>query len=269
MVASDLPTAAELQAPPAWQCVDLISDLHLQASEPDTVSAWQRYLQQTPADALFMLGDLFEVWVGDDVLQASGVHAEPRFEQHCQAMLRDRPQRLAVYFMHGNRDFLFGSQAAQACGLHLLADPTVLVFDEQRWLLSHGDALCTDDLAYQAFRTRVRSPAWQQQFLSQTLAERDRMARELRQQSEARKHQQTHYSDVDPAAATAWLRAAHAQTLIHGHTHQPAEHALPEGRRRIVLSDWDARSQPPRVEILRLSPGQAPQRLTLDQALSV
>jgi UDP-2,3-diacylglucosamine hydrolase len=172
--------------------------------------------------------------------------------------------------LHGNRDFLLGANCAEHCGMHLLSDPSVLAFDGQRWLVSHGDALCLDDTDYQQFRQLVRSPAWQADFLSKPLSERQQIARDLRQHSDARKGSGASYADVDRHAATEWLRAAQASTLIHGHTHRPADHVLDADShaplRRLVLSDWDACAQPPRLEVLRLQLGQAPQRLKLTQA---
>ncbi len=241
---------AELQAPAHWRVVDFISDLHLQASEPGTVQAWARYLASTRADAVFILGDLFEVWVGDDALQAAD--AEARFEQHCVAVLKAAAARCTVHFMHGNRDFLLGAACAQASGFSLLDDPTVLVFGGQRWLLTHGDALCLDDSDYLKFRAQVRTAAWQQAFLIQPLAQRRAIAQGLRQQSEARKQSGIAYADVDAGMTREWLEAANAQQMIHGHTHQPADHALGQGRTRYVLSDWDTASRPPRAEVLRL-----------------
>lgn len=244
------PRIAELTAPAAWRVVDFISDLHLQASEPATVAAWEHYMAHTRADAVFILGDLFEVWVGDDVL---GAHdAEAPFEAHCAHILHTTAQRCAVFFMHGNRDFLLGASFAQAAGLQLLADPTALVFGAQRWLLTHGDALCLDDTDYLQFRARVRGPEWQATFLAQPLAERRAIARGLRAQSEARKQSGAVYADVDATAVLAWLQAANACELIHGHTHKPADHALGTNLQRRVLSDWDAAATPPRAEVLRL-----------------
>ena len=138
-----------------------------------------------------------------------------------------------------------------------LSDPTVLDFLQRRWLLSHGDELCLDDRDYLQFRAQVRSPAWQAAFLSRPLAEREALARDMRQRSEARKRSLAHdpelWADVDAGAARAWLTSAGADTLIHGHTHRPAVHELGDGRRRVVLSDWDASAQPPRLQVLRLS----------------
>lgn len=244
------PRIAELTAPAAWRVVDFISDLHLQASEPATVAAWEHYMAHTRADALFILGDLFEVWVGDDVLGAND--AEAPFETHCAHILRATARRCAVFLMRGNRDFLLGTAFAQACGLQLLADPTALVFGEQRRLLTHGDALCLDDTDYLQFRAQVRSPAWQLAFMAKPLAERRAIARGLRTESEARKHSGASYADVDAAAARDWLQAARARELIHGHTHKPADHTLSPDLQRRVLSDWDAAATPPRAEVLRL-----------------
>lgn len=251
---------AELTAPANWQAVDFISDLHLQASEPETTEACWRYLEkppQGPADALFILGDLFEVWVGDDALDAqTPATTEHTFWRRCAATLLAHSRRMPVFFLHGNRDFLLGPSALSACGMQALADPTVLVFQGRRWLLSHGDALCLDDTDYMRFRAQVRDAAWQRDFLAQPLARREAIARDLRAQSEARKRSTGHdpslWADVDHAAARDWLRRADAHTLIHGHTHRPAEHALGDGLRRVVLSDWDVRATPPRAEVLRL-----------------
>ena len=244
-----VPRFEELVAPPDWRTVDFISDLHLQVSEPATVAAWVQYLQTTPADALFILGDLFEVWVGDDAIAEPG-----SFEAQGVAALRAAAQRLPVYFMHGNRDFLAGPDFLAQGGMTGLADPSVLVFGGQRFVLSHGDLLCLDDVDYQRFRVQARSAQWQQQFMAQPLATRRAQARGIREQSEARKQSGAVYADVDSPAAIAWLQTAQAHTLIHGHTHRPADHALAPGLQRVVLSNWDVAALPPRAEILRLSP---------------
>lgn len=240
---------SELKAPPHWRQIDFISDLHLQASEPATFEAWQNTLSYTRADALFILGDLFEVWVGDDV--APDLAADS-FEAQCARVLQATAQRLPVYFMHGNRDFLLGPAFARLCGMTLLEDPTVLCLGDARYLLSHGDALCLGDTDYLQFRAQVRSAAWQQAFLSQPLPERQAIARGLREQSELRKRSGVAYADVDAQAARDGLQTAQASTLIHGHTHRPADHDLGGGLRRIVLSDWDALAQPPRQQVLHL-----------------
>ncbi|MGJ7495964.1 UDP-2,3-diacylglucosamine diphosphatase [Variovorax sp. RT4R15] len=239
---------AELAAPAGWRTVDLLSDLHLQAGEPSTFEAWRGYMETTPADAIFILGDLFEVWIGDDAAALSG------FEAQCAEVLRSTAQRRPVFFMHGNRDFLLGPAFAAACGIALLTDPTVLVLHGERWLLSHGDELCLEDHEYLQFRAQVRSPDWQQAFLARPLEERRALARSMRAQSEDRKRSPDMvWADVDADAAREWLRRADARTLIHGHTHRPAEHDLGDGLRRIVLSDWDMAAHPPRAQLLCLS----------------
>ncbi len=253
-MAPAVPPVSELVAPPDWRTVDFISDLHLSAEHPATFAAWQHYLHNTPADAVFILGDLFEVWVGDDAADATA--AGPGFEAQCADLMRDTANRLALFFMHGNRDFLVGPALMRRCNTTLLDDPTALLFNGQRWLLSHGDALCLGDTDYMRFRQQVRDPAWQQAFLAKPLAERQEMARGMRQQSQA--SQQTRqqagaaYADVDAPAARQWLQAAHCATLIHGHTHQPAEHDLGDGLKRVVLTDWDADTLSPRAGVLRL-----------------
>lgn len=244
-----VPQAEELIAPLHWRTVDFLSDLHLQAAEPETLAGFERYLARTQADALFILGDLFEVWVGDDACDEPG-----SFEATLAQVLAAAASKRPVYFMHGNRDFLVGASFFQRTGVIGLSDPTVLVLQTERLLLSHGDLLCLADVDYQRFRLQARSSAWQQQFLAQPLATRRALARDIREQSEARKRTGEHYADVDNPAALAWLQAVHAHTLVHGHTHRPAEHALAPGYRRTVLSDWDAVAQPPRADVLRWTP---------------
>ncbi|CAN5351354.1 UDP-2,3-diacylglucosamine diphosphatase [soil metagenome] len=251
---STVPRMAELAAPPSWRTVDFISDLHLNAGEPATFSAWQAYLQGTPADAVFILGDLFEVWVGDDAVSADfRAHPDASFENRCASVLDAAGRRLALFFMHGNRDFLVGQALMAACHATLLDDPTVLAFAGRRWLLSHGDALCLDDTDYLRFRRQVRSQDWQQDFLARPLAERQALAREMRRQSQAHQNSGIDYADVNTAAARQWLQAANAATLIHGHTHKPAGHDLGKGLSRVVLSDWDAQARTPRADVLRLA----------------
>jgi UDP-2,3-diacylglucosamine hydrolase len=241
-----LPEFAELQAPASWRTLDFISDLHLQATEPATFDAWRAYMRDTPADVVFILGDLFEVWIGDDSAD------EPGFAADCAAVLQATSTRVPVFFMHGNRDFLVGNGFLAACRTTLLTDPTVLGFASERWLLTHGDALCLDDRDYMRFRAEVRTAKWKHDFLSKPLVQRQAIAKGLREQSEQSKRNAVEYADVDSAAANAWLQAADAQVMIHGHTHRPADHVLGE-RRRVVLSDWDASAQPPRLQALRLS----------------
>lgn len=261
VTASSWPTVV---APPAWRSIDFISDLHLHPDEPKTFLAWRHYLAHTPAQAVFILGDLFEVWVGDDAASADG----KSFEARCAKTLARASAQRTVYFMCGNRDFLLGATFAAACGMHLLADPCVLEFAGQRWLLSHGDALCLADTEYLQFRAQVRSPAWQQAFLAEPLAQRRVHARELRTRSEARKQIQQSLFDADADEARAWLRAADANCLIHGHTHRPADHVLDDHLKRIVLSDWDLHATPARAEVLRIDAGGQMQRLGVHRLAS-
>jgi UDP-2,3-diacylglucosamine hydrolase len=166
--------------------------------------------------------------------------------------------------MQGNRDFLLGPDFLEASRMRGLADPTVLAFAGSRWLLSHGDALCLDDVSYQQFRQVVRDPVWQSAMLARPLAERRAIARQIREHgNRASTGNPGDYADVDATAARGWLQSAGATTLIHGHTHRPGAHDLPEPEgarastgptlRRVVLSDWDMRAKPPRAEVLRLS----------------
>jgi UDP-2,3-diacylglucosamine hydrolase len=244
-----MPRFAELQAPPGWRCIEFISDLHLQASDAPTFEAWRSYMASCTAHALFILGDLFEVWVGDDLVN------EPGFAADCAAVLHATAHRRPVFIMHGNRDFLMGDGLMKSCGATLLADPTVLTFEGRRWLLTHGDALCISDTKYMQFRAQVRDAKWQRNFLAQPLAARMAMARQARSESDARRSggPAEDYGVVDDPLARAWLDEADAAVMIHGHTHQPREHDLGAGKRRIVLTDWDLGARPARREVLRLS----------------
>lgn len=238
------PPIGQLQAPASWQVVDLISDLHLQASEQATFEAWRHHMATTPAQAVLILGDLFEVWVGDDAV------AHDPFLQQCADVLRQSAQRCDVAFMPGNRDFLVGAEFLSDCGVQALIDPTVLSWGQQRILLSHGDALCLDDTDYQVFRQKVRTTAWQTEFLAKPLNERLALARAMREQSESQKHKGMGYADADTALSLQWLQAAGAPRLVHGHTHRPANHAMGNATRH-VLSDWSLDHAPARAEILR------------------
>ena len=236
----------------AWQHLTFVSDLHLQTSQQATFQVWRQAMQSLQTDALFILGDLFEVWVGDDILDAP----EGDFERQCCAVLRQMADRCPVYWMVGNRDFLWGNKAALQSGMTTLQDPCVLETLQERWLLSHGDALCIADTAYQAFRQQVRSGQWQSDFLSRPLAQRLQIARELRAQSEALKKTQTAWVDVDDKAALASLQQYGTSMLIHGHTHQAAIHTLSADHQRCVLSDWDASATPARAQWLTWQLGQ-------------
>ena len=216
-----------------------ISDLHLCRSRPEITRQFLDFLdsQALQADALFILGDLFEYWAGDDDLQDA--HHAPVI-----AALRQLADNgTAIYLMHGNRDFLIGETFAAASGLTLLPDPTCLVLYGRQTLLSHGDALCTDDVAYQTFRRQVRDAGWQHQFLAQPLAVRKAQIEALRLRSEQEKSHKTEaIMDVNAEALHELLREHdYPELLIHGHTHRPALHELEvDGHvcRRWVLGDW-------------------------------
>lgn len=223
-----------MAAPPHWHTIDFLSDLHLSRDTPLTFDRLTRHLAHTPAQAVFILGDLFEAWVGDDARHSG-------FEAECTRMLRDAASRRHIGFMQGNRDFLVGADLLQSCGLQPLNDPTVMLAFGERLLLSHGDMLCVDDIDYQRFRTQVRSPAWQAQFLAGPLPERRLAAAQMREQS--RQHQARQAPgeaiDVDPATAVDWMRSAATPVLVHGHTHRPGSESVGVGLTRYVLSDWD------------------------------
>jgi UDP-2,3-diacylglucosamine hydrolase len=193
-----VPPFAELLALQHWQTVDFISDLHLNESEPATFNAWQRYMNSTAADAVIILGDLFEVWVGDDSIRTdlSSSSTDLNFEERCALVLQATGRRLNLYFMHGNRDFLVGEQMMTACNATLLADPTVMTLQQQHYLLTHGDMLCLADTQYLAFRDTVRQPAWQQAQLAKPLAERQAMGRHMRLESQKNQQNLLEYADV-------------------------------------------------------------------------
>ena len=244
-----LPSLYELEADAAWRAIEFISDLHLSEQQPRTTAAWARYLAQSTADAIYILGDLFEVWIGDDARQPG------RFEHQAAEVLAEAASRRQMGFMAGNRDFLVGAEMLTFCGLAALPDPTLLSAWGQRVLLTHGDALCLADEAYQAFRRQVRSEAWRTDFLAQPLATRERLARQMRDASQANQRGRVpaDWSDVDAAAAVAWLHAAGSRDMVHGHTHRPGSEALAPGYTRHVLSDWDGDAEPPRAQVLRLT----------------
>jgi UDP-2,3-diacylglucosamine hydrolase len=220
-----------------------ISDLHLQESRPDISAALFRFLERNTGrcDALYILGDLFEVWIGDDAWDS--------LAQRVAAALKAFSENGArIYLMHGNRDFLMGSDFASACGAELLADPTVIRSSAGSIILSHGDALCVDDQDYQAFRQQVRDPRWQAAFLARSLSERRAFAEQARQQSkQATAGKDMGIMDVNNDAVSELLQAQQQSRLLHGHTHRPARHSIrldpaiageSEGW-RLVLGDWD------------------------------
>jgi len=215
-----------------------ISDLHLCPSRPEINAQFFRFLAgpARAAQALYILGDLFEYWAGDD-------DADDPFNQAvAQGLHQLADSGVAMHFMAGNRDFLLGDRYARRAGLHLLNDPALIDLEGTPTLLMHGDTLCTDDVSYQRFREQVRTPAWQQDFLALPLAARKAQIEDLRRKSEIEKSAKTmEIMDVNQHAVVATLSAHACTRLIHGHTHRPGQHLLEvDGRRceRWVLADW-------------------------------
>jgi UDP-2,3-diacylglucosamine hydrolase len=230
-----------------------ISDLHLsesRASDAVTNAVFFRFCNTIAprAEALYILGDLFEYWVGDDCLY----EATPAINQQVAHALRAvNDAGTKIYFMAGNRDFLIQQQFALAAGLTILQDPTVINLYGNAVLLMHGDTLCTDDIDYQKIRKMVRSTTWQNQVLAQSLATRYALAQSARQQSsDAKANKTADIMDVNANAVLAAFRTHKVATLIHGHTHRPARHSLVvDGQNctRWVLSDWHENGQALRV----------------------
>jgi UDP-2,3-diacylglucosamine hydrolase len=212
-----------------------ISDLHLQESHPRTAEAFFCFLAGRAAHArqLFLLGDIFEYWAGDDDL------GSPFHQRVVDALRSLSDAGVEIFWIAGNRDFLVGAGFAHAAGLTLLAEPHIATIGGQRVALVHGDAECTGDTKYMEFRAQVRQPAWQQQFLAMPLAQRKAIIAGLREGSrEAHTTKSYEMMDVTPDAVDALFATTGADVIIHGHTHRPALHEQ-DGRRRYVLPDWE------------------------------
>jgi UDP-2,3-diacylglucosamine hydrolase len=216
----------------------LISDLHLEEQRPDITRAFLQFLQHraTACEALYILGDFFEVWIGDDAISP--------YQQSIAAALRalsDSGTR--IYLMHGNRDFLLGKVFCQQAGCHLLNDPCVVELNGEQVLLMHGDSLCTTDLAYMRLRKVLRNPLTLWLLRRLPLAKRQQLARKLRKESQLQTRQKAAaITDVTPAEIPRIMAKYGVRTLIHGHTHRPATHSLEingQAVQRIVLGDWD------------------------------
>ncbi|MCK7593348.1 UDP-2,3-diacylglucosamine diphosphatase [Pseudomarimonas salicorniae] len=235
-----------------------ISDLHLREAGEALTRILLSYLNGPARDLprLYILGDLFEAWVGDDDDGALPA-------QVAEALSRLSAAGTAVHFQHGNRDFLLGADYARRAGMRLLPDPCVVDLGGQAVLLSHGDRYCTDDEPYQAFRRQVRDPAWQQGFLSRPLAERQAFAARARAESAAhQKSQSMELGDVNRDSVEAELALFGVDRLIHGHTHRPDQHNHEVGgrrRERWVLADWRTAG-----EVLLIGADGRPHRQTLD-----
>ncbi|MFT4248382.1 MAG: UDP-2,3-diacylglucosamine diphosphatase [Pseudomonas sp.] len=221
-----------------------ISDLHLDPVRPAITELFLAFLreQTRDADALYILGDLFEAWIGDDT-------PSPAADAVAAALRELADTGVPVYFMPGNRDFLVGEDYARRAGFRILPDPTVIDLYGEPVLLLHGDLLCSDDTAYQAFRTQTRDPAFIAQFLAQPLAARIAFAQRARAASQARQSELKQegnvqfeaITDVAPTEVETWFARYGVARMIHGHTHRPAIHSLTVGelpRTRVVLGDW-------------------------------
>jgi UDP-2,3-diacylglucosamine hydrolase len=217
-----------------------ISDLHLDETRPDITRAFFDFLQNhaIKAKTLYILGDFFESWIGDDDSSAL-------IESVKNALSAVSKQGVTVYIMHGNRDFLIGSAFCAEIGAELISDPTVITLAGEQTLLLHGDSLCTDDQQYMQFRKILRSPAWQQDALSKPLEERRAIAKHLRMASnEANSNKAEDIMDVNADAVVAALKEHGCTRMIHGHTHRPDRHPLIINNikaERIVLGDWDSK----------------------------
>ncbi|MBV9343820.1 MAG: UDP-2,3-diacylglucosamine diphosphatase [Gammaproteobacteria bacterium] len=215
----------------------LVSDVHLEAGAPAVTEQFLGFLtrEASHAAALYVLGDLFETWVGDDAV-------DPDQARVCQALRSLGAQGVACFVLHGNRDFLLGEDFAARTGCRLLPDPVVALFDAEPVLLTHGDALCTDDHAYQELRSTVREALWQRRFLGLPRVRRGQLAAAARAGS--RRHTRSsgaEIMDVNPGAVQRAFRVAQVRRMIHGHTHRPGIHAVDvdgTGAERIVLGAW-------------------------------
>lgn len=216
-----------------------VSDIHLSPSLPATTRAFLDFLDShaRQASRLYLLGDIFEYWAGDDDAD------EPYHRLIISSLRQLADAGVALFWIGGNRDFLVSSVFAEAAGLALLPDPYVAEIANQRIILTHGDAYCTDDAAYMAFRNQVRNKNWQQQFLAQPLAQRKQIVEAMRMGSkEAQRGKSMEIMDVNAQAINSLFTAHRAALMIHGHTHRPALHTVQiegESRRRYVLPDWE------------------------------
>ena len=227
-----------------------VSDLHLDPERPEITELFGRFLdgEARGADALYVLGDLFEAWVGDDDPSTAGAFVAGRLRALADS-------GVPVSFIRGNRDFLLGEEYAERAGMTILPDPAVVMLQGEPTLILHGDLLCTDDTAYQQFRAQTRDPRWQEQFLSQPLEARLAFATQARAASKARygelqaSGQSETITDVAPATVREWFKRYGVRRMIHGHTHRPAIHDEGDGNTRIVLGDWYEQGSVLRVDV--------------------
>jgi UDP-2,3-diacylglucosamine hydrolase len=214
-----------------------ISDLHLSQDRPEITALFQKFLHETApqSSALYILGDLFEVWLGDDMIL-------PDYQAPIEAMHTLSQNGTRIYIMYGNRDFLMKQRFEQLSGATIIYEPTVIDLYGTPTLLLHGDTLCTDDLEYLKFRSMVRNPQWQAQMLAKTPQERLAMAKHFREVSKSATAQKaSEIMDVNQQAVENAMQSSQVHQLIHGHTHRPAVHQFTlqgEAATRIVLADW-------------------------------
>lgn len=214
-----------------------IADLHLDPTRPAITNLFLKFLneQALECSALYILGDLFEVWIGDD-------DPEPAHATVIDAIRATVDAGVPVFLLHGNRDFLISDDFLRRSATTLLPDPTVIDLHGKPTLISHGDGLCTDDIDYQAFRTMVRDTAWQNAFLEKTIEERQAIARQLRETSMTQtRNKADDIMDVNPQAVRDAFINAQVTRMIHGHTHRPAIHDMDingKHAQRIVVGDW-------------------------------
>ncbi|MDR5779791.1 UDP-2,3-diacylglucosamine diphosphatase [Caballeronia sp. LZ065] len=235
-----------------------ISDLHLSEALPNTVTAFEHFVEVTAneADSVFILGDLFEFWIGDDILDAPSSHPRAAFARRMTRLMHTLSERgIGLYVMHGNRDFLLGPRFMKDAGAMLLPEPFVITGFGKRIVLAHGDGLCTADRGYQAFRALARNRIAQRLFLALPLDTRMGIGQRMRTKSTQREGGRMAGAapkyDVTRKAVSELFIASHTHTLIHGHTHRPAMHREVEGV-RWVLPDWELDVAAPRGGYLRL-----------------
>ena len=214
-----------------------ISDLHLHEDRPDITEAFLSFLDETASksEKLYILGDLFEAWIGDDL--------QNDFIKEIRHALKETNKTTEIFIMHGNRDFLIGPEFATSSGMKLLSDPYIEEMFGKSVLLMHGDLLCIDDVDYQSFRKTSRDKKWQEEFLSKSLKERQKIAKDLRDISKrATSQKEEEIMDVTPSEVLNTMERSSVNLLIHGHTHRPDCHDIQinnQPAKRMVLGDWD------------------------------
>ena len=217
--------------------IAFISDLHISESQPEIANQFIDFLEKRAkdADALYILGDLFEYWIGDD-------DPNPYYKNIILSLNKYTNNGTPTYFMHGNRDFLIGEKFSKDTGIKMLKDPSIIKINEERVLISHGDVFCTDDHEYQAARKITRDPEWQKMMLNKSIAERNIFARRVREKSKNyTRHLGEDITDVNQNEINKTFKKNNLTKIIHGHTHKPAIHNISLNNtalQRIVLGDW-------------------------------